>query len=185
MFMCVFGGGGCPCTVSMTIVYVLGGGGGSRVCMCAQIFCAFACCTRLRRVFILVPVVSCYCDLQAACWSPDGNVLVFAMADDPALYYLTFFVSKTGERERQRQRETQRERQRERDRERDREKDRERETERDRERETERDRQRETETETERVRERERERERERNRSSAIRPSGGGDAAVYPLSLMC
>eukprot|EP00117_Sycon_ciliatum_P036021 scpid66854/ scgid27181/ Aladin; Adracalin len=33
--------------------------------------------------------------VTAACWSPDGNVLVFAMADDPALYYLTFFVSKT------------------------------------------------------------------------------------------
>lgn len=27
---------------------------------------------------------------QAACWSPDGKILVFAVADEPALYSLQF-----------------------------------------------------------------------------------------------
>ena len=28
--------------------------------------------------------------MQAACWSPKGDVLLFALEDDPALYYLSF-----------------------------------------------------------------------------------------------
>ena len=27
---------------------------------------------------------------QAACWSPKGDVLIFALEDDPSLYYLSF-----------------------------------------------------------------------------------------------
>lgn len=28
--------------------------------------------------------------MQAACWSPKGDVLIFALEDDPSLYYLSF-----------------------------------------------------------------------------------------------
>ena len=36
------------------------------------------------------------CWVQSACWGPDGQLLLFALEDDPTLYYLSFYGNDSG-----------------------------------------------------------------------------------------
>lgn len=52
---------------------------------CTQSFC-----TATTSTFLLTFGIHVYVVHQAACWSPDGKILVFAVANEPALYSLQF-----------------------------------------------------------------------------------------------